>query len=95
VGWLQRHGQPDAAFTVYRRQLRDDPQGPGAAEAHLGAGLVQLESFGQATPAYQHFLEALELDPPPEVADRARAALDAIAARQKLQIGRPRTRGWT
>jgi membrane associated rhomboid family serine protease len=93
--WLQRHGQPDAALTVYRRQLRDDPHGPGAAEAHLGAGLIQLESLGQATPAYQHFLEALELDPPPEVADRAHAALDAIAARQKLQIGRPRTRGWT
>ncbi len=88
--WLQRNGHHHAALIVYRRHLRDYPQGPGAAEAHVGAGLVQLTAFDQATPAFQHFLEALDLDPSPETAARARAALDAITARQKFRIGRER-----
>ena len=88
--WLQRNGHHRAALTVYRRHLRDYPHGPGAAEAHVGAGLVQLMFLGQPTPAYQHFLDALDLDPSPETAARARAALEAIAARQKFQIRRPR-----
>jgi membrane associated rhomboid family serine protease len=88
--WLRRHGHDEAALIVYRRHLRDYPSGPGAAEAHLGAGLVQLESFNQPTPAYQHFLDALELNPPPDIAARVRAALAGIAMRQKLQIGHPR-----
>jgi hypothetical protein len=81
--WLAANGQPEAALTVYRRHLRDYPGGPGAAEAHLGAGLIQLEVLGQAVPAYQHFLEALEANPPSEVAARARTALQAIAELQK------------
>ena len=90
--WLRQNEHPQAALTVYRRHLRDYPRGPGAAEAHVGAGLVQLMALGQATPAYQHFLEALDLDPSPETAMRARDGLEAIAARQKFQIGRPRGR---
>jgi membrane associated rhomboid family serine protease len=88
--WLARNGHGEAALTVYRRHLRDHPRGPGTAEAHLGAGLVQLEA-GQAASAYQHFLDALDRSPSPETAARARAALQSIAARQKLQIGRPRS----
>ncbi len=88
--WLQRNGHHRAALIVYRRHVRDYPQGPGTAEAHVGAGMVQLMSLGQATPAYQHFLDALDLDPSPETAARARAGLDAIAAVQKFQVGRPR-----
>jgi membrane associated rhomboid family serine protease len=91
--WLHEHGQDDAALVVYRRHLRDYPRGPGLAEAHLGAGLIQLESLGQPTPAYQHFLAALESDPSPEIEARARDALAAIAAMQKLQVGRPGARG--
>jgi membrane associated rhomboid family serine protease len=86
--WLREHGHPDAALTVYRRQLRDHPVGSEAAEAHLGAGLVQLEALGQVAPAYQHFLEALELDPPRPTEERARAALRAIAQLQKYPVGR-------
>ncbi len=86
--WLRRNGHAEAALVVFRRHLRDYPQGPGAAEAHLGAGLIQLESFDEPTPAYQHFLDALDLSPPADVAARIQAALDAIAARQKFQIGR-------
>ena len=88
--WLQRNGHPAAALTLYRRHLRDYPGGPGAAEAHVGAGSVQLNSPSLATSAYHHFLDALDLDPASETAARARAGLDAIAARQKFQVGRPR-----
>jgi hypothetical protein len=48
-----------------------------------------LTFLGQPTPAYQHFLDALDLDPSPETAARARAALETIAARQKFQVKRP------
>ncbi|MGH7382130.1 MAG: rhomboid family intramembrane serine protease [Candidatus Methylomirabilales bacterium] len=88
--WLQQNGHPRAALTVYRRHLRDYPQGPGAAEAHVGAGSVQLNSPSLATSAHHHFLDALDLDPSSETAALARAGLDAIAARQKFPIGRPR-----
>ena len=87
--WLRRNGHDEAALVVYRRHLRDYPHGPGAAEAHVGAALVLLEAFGQATPAYQHLLDALDLDPSPETAAQARAALAAIRARQKRQVGHP------
>lgn len=86
--WLAGAGHPEAAHTVYLRHLRDYPHGPGAAEAHLGAGLVQLESAGQIAAAYQHFLDALDLNPRPETAARAQAALEAIAARQKYALRR-------
>jgi len=90
--WLRRSGHAEAALVVYRRHLRDYPTGPGLADAHLGAGLVQLEALGEATAAYQHFLDALDADPSPRVAAEARAALQVIAARQKFQVGRPRRR---
>ncbi len=90
ANWLADHRHAEAALVVYRRHLRDYPQGPGLAEAHLGAGLVQLEALAQPTPAYQHFLAVLELDPSPEIAARARDALAEITARQKLQVGHPR-----
>ena len=88
--WLRDNGHARAALVAYQRFLRDYPNGPGAAEAHLGAGLVQLRFLGQMTPAYQHFLDALDLDPSPDTAAQARAALEAITAHQKLQFGRRR-----
>jgi hypothetical protein len=83
--WLATHGHASAALTLYRRHVRDYPAGPGRAEAHLGAGLILLEA-GQATPAYQHFLESIEADPMGPAAARARAALQSIAERQKFQM---------
>ncbi len=80
AAWLRANGHPDAAIVLYRRHLRDYPSGPGTAQAHLGAGLVLLESLHQPTPAYQHFLDALDADPSPEVAARVRQALDSIEA---------------
>ena len=88
ANWLAREGHTDAAYVVFRRHLRDYPAGPTAAAAHVGLGLVQLEHRGEVAPAYQHFLEALDLGPDPETAARARAALSQIAALQKYNIGR-------
>ncbi len=88
--WLSANGHGDAALVVYRRHLRDYPAHSTAAAAHLGAGLVQLQQLGQVAPAYQHFLDALDMDPDAETAARARAALSQIAALQKYNIGRPR-----
>lgn len=86
--WLGAHGQVEAALTVYRRHLRDYPAGPGRDEAHLGAGLLQLEALRQIAPAYQHFLEALESNPSPAVARQAREALAAIERLQRYHVGR-------
>lgn len=90
--WLRRKGHARAALAVYRRHIRDYPTGRGAAEANLGAGLIQLDAFDQPTAAYQYFLDALDRDPPPEIAARVRDALDSIARRQKFQV-RPRRVG--
>jgi membrane associated rhomboid family serine protease len=90
--WLRENGHPDAALVVYRRHLRDYPTDATAAAAHVGAGVVQLERLGQVAPAYQHFLDALDMDPDARTAARARAALSQIAALQKYDIGRRRPR---
>lgn len=84
--WLAANDHPDAAIAVFRRHLRDHPSGPGAAAAHLGLGLVQLEQMGQPASAYQHFLDVLDLDPDDATASRARAALARIAAQQKYRF---------
>ena len=86
--WLAANGHAQAALSVYRRHLRDYPSGPGVAEAHLGAGLVQWDAFGQAAAAYQHFLDALQTDPTPEIERAARDALQSIADRQKYAFSR-------
>ncbi len=84
--WLANNGHPDAALIVYQRHLRDYPLGPHAAEAHLGAGLVQLYARNQPTAAYQHLVAVLDTDPHPETAAYARQALADIAARQKFRV---------
>lgn len=80
--WLLANGEPRAALIVYRRYLRNQPRGPGAARAHVGAGLVQLHHLQQPTAAYQHFLDALDCDPDPETSHAAREGLQSIEARQ-------------
>ena len=86
--WLAASGHADAALVVYRRHLRDYPQHDTAAAAHVGAGLIQLDHLGQVAPAYQHFLDALDMNPEAGTAARARAALSRISALQKYNIGR-------
>jgi membrane associated rhomboid family serine protease len=85
--WLLDHGHPDAALVVARRHLRDFPNGPGVAEAHLLAGEAQLASH-QATPAYQHFLAALDAGSDEATTAAARRGIAAVDALQKRQVGR-------
>lgn len=85
--WLARNGHAEAALVVYRRHLRDHHNGHGVAEAHLGAGLIQLQTLGQSVPAYQHFLDALDAHPSPTVATAARAGIAAIESQQKFRFG--------
>jgi len=84
ANWLAQNGHPEAALVLYRRHLRDYRTGPGLAEAHLGAGLLQLHEFDQPTPAYQHFLDALDANPSPHVAAAARNGIDAVKRQQKF-----------
>lgn len=84
--WLSTNGHAEAALVIYQRHLRDHPMGPLAAEAHLGAGLIQLNKLKQPTAAYQHFVEIFDLNPNPEIASLARQALSEIAAIQKFQV---------
>jgi membrane associated rhomboid family serine protease len=84
--WLAEHGHGQAALVVYQRQIRDHPDGPGLAEAHLGAGLVLLYLLNEPTAAYQHLVEVLHHNPDPTTATRTREVLADIAARQKMPL---------
>lgn len=86
--WLAENGHPTAALSMFRRVLQGRPGAPLAAQAHLGAGLVQLRSLGRLASAWQHFLDAIELDPQGASAATARRGLQAIEALQKLHVGR-------
>lgn len=84
--WMAARGHTHAALTVFQRHLRDYPIGAGAADAHVGAGLLQLRAFGQPTAAYHHLVEALELSPAPRTEALARQGLAQITALQKFQL---------
>lgn len=88
--WLRRNGHGEAALVAYLRQLHEFPNGPGSAQAHLGAGLMELEVNGQAAQAYQHLRAALAAGPTAEVAAQAREAIGVIEGMQKRRIGRER-----
>jgi membrane associated rhomboid family serine protease len=86
--WLADNGHPEAALTLYRRHLRDSPRDATRAEAHTAAGWILLRTKDEIPAAYQHFLQALDEDPSPEIETSAREGLAEIAARQK----QPRSR---
>jgi membrane associated rhomboid family serine protease len=88
ANWLAENGHSRAALTLYQRHLRDYPRGPGAAEAHTYAGLLQLHALREPTAAYQHLVEALDYDPPPELESLIRRGLADIASVQKFQVRR-------
>jgi membrane associated rhomboid family serine protease len=89
---LRESGQADAALSLLRRVVREVRKGEGLAEACLLAGLILLHDKHEATAAYQYLLTSLELDPPPEVASAAVAALREIESLQKRRIGHLRAR---
>ena len=84
--WMVSKGHPHAALAVFQRHIRDYPLGSTAAEAHVGAGLLQLRAFGQPTAAYQHLVEALGLDPSPETAERARQGLNQVDSLRRFRL---------
>ena len=81
--WLSENDHAQAALSTYRRVLRAHPSGALAADAHLGAGLVQLKNLGRPTSAYQHFLDVIDLAPGSEAADIAREGLAFIDSESK------------
>lgn len=89
ANWLAENGHARAALTISQRHVRDFPHGPGLAEAHARAGLLQLRAFGEPTAAYQHLVEALDHDPSPALERVIRSALAEIAAMQKVPVSRP------
>lgn len=86
--WLRRNGHSEAALVLYRRLLRDVRDAPVAAAAHVGAALVLLDDLNEPALAYQHLVDALRLDPGPDLAARARAAMQRIAQLQKFPLAR-------
>jgi tetratricopeptide (TPR) repeat protein len=88
--WLRDNGHGAAALTILRRLLRDFPRDSERAAIHLAAGVVLLRDLEEPTAAYQHFLDALDLDPDPEIARLARQGIVAVDALQKRPWGRPR-----
>jgi membrane associated rhomboid family serine protease len=91
--WLRAAGHDDAALVVLRRALRDHPQDPASAAAHLLAGEILVDDEDQAAIGYPHFLAVLDLaSEDGSLAEAARAGLAAIEARQKRRIGTLRRR---
>ncbi len=86
--WLAAEDHAEAALVVYRRHLRDFPHDATAARAHLGAAWVLLRDRDDPTSAYQHFLDALDRQPSPDVEESARQGLARIAERQKFALPR-------
>ena len=76
--WLSEEGNARAALSAFRRVLASHPSGVLAADAHLGAGLVQLRNLERPTSAYQHFLDVIDLEPQSEAAAIAREGIDFI-----------------
>jgi membrane associated rhomboid family serine protease len=77
AGWLQEGGRDVAATRLMRSCLQRNLSGADLARVNLNLGLLRLDQ-GQPTAAYQYLLAALDLDPPPEIEQQARAALARI-----------------
>ena len=58
------------------------------ALAHLRAGLIQLRGLHRYPAAYQHLLAVLDLEPPVDVAQTARAALEESKSTDEKRPGR-------
>ena len=83
--WLAQHHHPEDALVIYQRHLRDYPVGPLVAEAHFGAGLIQLNDLKQPIAAYQHLIDVLDVNPSKEIETRTHQALSEIVSRQNFR----------
>ena len=86
--WMAAGGHPHAALALFERHVRDHPVSSTTAAAHVAAGLLQMRTFGEPAAARQHLLEALALDPDPEIEAQAREGLAEAAALEKFQLNR-------
>lgn len=77
AGHLYTAGFPVAATRLLRTCLSAHQDDPDLADVYLLLGLLRLEE-GQQSAAFQYLLDALEHDPSPETATRARNALARI-----------------
>lgn len=75
--WLESMGYPSHAVRLLRRYLHQRRSSPEAAEIFLQLGLLRLRQ-GQFTTAYQHLLDAIDVAPDSEAAQRAREVLDSV-----------------
>jgi membrane associated rhomboid family serine protease len=75
--WLEETGHPIAAAGLLRSCISCHVRSKDLAEVYLLLGLMRLRQ-GQPTAAYQHLLSVFDFDPDPEIAARAREALNQI-----------------
>jgi len=78
---LLQSRQYDVALSLFRRYIGDYPTGPYLDWACLGAGLSILHGRGEASTAYQYFLQVLDVDPSPKAAEEARRQMALIDTR--------------
>jgi len=75
--WLDRAGHSIAAVNLLRLCTSTHRESADMARVYLTLGLLRLRQ-GQAVAAYQYLLSVFDFNPPPDVADSAHAALNAI-----------------
>ncbi len=90
VRQLRAEGRTRLALHVVGMVLRGTRDKEARAAAHAEAGWIWLEDLRRPVEAYQHFLTALDLNPPVTVLERARAGVEAIDALHRWRI-RPRS----
>ncbi len=77
---LEQSGETQSALNVLTSFIGGRPTSPLLSQAHLQAGLIHLHRTGRLASAQQHLLAALDLDPPPPLAEAAREGLTALEA---------------
>ncbi|MFH1130397.1 MAG: rhomboid family intramembrane serine protease [Pseudomonadota bacterium] len=78
--------QPDAALAIYRQIMADHPKGPSLDRTLLGIGLTLLHGKFRPAAAYQYLLDVLDVDPSPEIKEKARKGLAHIEHLQKMPV---------
>lgn len=76
---LRRQGQADAALSVLRRFLADNPSSPYLGHAYLALGQMLAGDPRTRTSAHQHFLSAIDVSNDPKVIDEARHQLRQLS----------------
>ena len=75
---LTEDGRFETALGILQRFIATRYHSSLLALAHLRAGLIQLRGLHRYPAAYQHLLAVLDLEPPVDVAQTARTALEEV-----------------